>query len=351
MKGVRTGVDRIGVTYCDTFAVGTGFLVEDDYLATAAHVVQGAAGITVAVDEQIVTATIVGMNVDEDVALLRADRPLTGHKFAFSDEDPPEATEVTALGYPQGEKFTSTTGRINALNVQHGPVFNGVGHIIQTNTVLNGGNSGGPLLTLEGNVAGIVRSTRVSSLAYGRGYKQSFDGTNYVSSGSFAKKLVGDWLEKPSPVELETCSAAALPTDNQIDVRVDTPDERAMQVAQSLLIHAQAINGGAYELAFQMFTPDAQSNTNGVANWSEGMGTSYWHSIDIAAITDAGPGIVSANVSMTTTQDPEWSFDGLQGCSIWHMRYTMVWVGVAWQIQLAQSTADPDPCRTGPAYT
>ena len=166
---------------------------------------------------------------------------------------------------------------------------------------------------------------------------------------SFAKKLVDDWLEQPSPVELKTCSDAALPTDNQIDVKVDTPDERAMQVAQSLLIHAQAINGGAYDLAFQMFTPDAQTETKGVAHWSEGMGTSYWHSIDIAAITDAGPGIVSANVSMTTTQDPEWSFDGLQGCSIWHMRYTMVWVGVAWQIQLAQSTADPDPCRTGPA--
>ena len=347
VKENKTGVARISVTVCDNVGVGSGFLVDETHIATAAHVVTGAAGITVGVNGQVVTATIVGMDENEDVALLKTDTPLTGHQFTFTAEDPAEGTEVGVLGYPLGENFTFDSGRINGLNRQNGPGFKGVGHILQTNTVINGGNSGGPLVTLDGNVVGIVRSTRIGFFNNGELVKHDFEGTNYVNSGAFAKTLVEAWLESPAPVPLEICDATALPTNNQISVKVDTPDERGMQVAQSLLIHAQAINGGAYGLAYLVFTPQARLQQKGVALWSQEMNTSYWHSIEISDITSTGNGSITANVSFNSTQDAEKGPDG-QSCSIWHMQYSMVWATVWWEISEAKATMPAEPCPAGP---
>lgn len=347
VKDIKTGVARIGVASCNGAGVGSGFLVDNTHVATAAHVVEGAAGITIGVNGQVVTATIVGISEAEDLALLKTDSPVMGHLFAFADQDPPEGTEVGVLGYPLGENFTFDTGRINGLNRQNGPVFNGVGHILQTNTVINGGNSGGPLVTADGDVVGLVMSTRTGIIHNGTVYEAAIEGTNYVNSGAFAKTLVNAWRKSPSPVPLESCTAVALPTDNQISVTVDTPDERGMQVAQSLLLHAQAINGGAYELAFNGFTPEGQQKQKAVELWSADMNTSYWHSLQISDITNKTNGTIAANVSFTTTQSADKG-PNRQTCSIWHMQYTMVWSSVLWKISEAKATMPTDPCPSGP---
>jgi len=342
-KTGQTGVGRIAVTGCDYAGVGTGFLVDSTHLVTAAHVVEGAAGITVAVNGQVVTATISGLNPSEDVALIKTDEPVTGHNFTFAPTDPPIGTEVGVLGFPLGENFTFATGRISGLNRQDGPVFNGVGHITQTDTSINPGNSGGPLVTLSGDVVGIVNSKRVAILDSSGDPVDSVEGTNYVVSGAFAKTLIEAWMTRPAPVPLVTCDANALPTANQISVTVDTADERGVQVAQSLLIHAQAINGGAYDLAYSVFTPQAQADQGGITQWSADMGTSYWHSIDVSAITSIAGGGVSANVNFRTSQDSSRGPGG-QTCSIWHMRYTMVWEQVMWEIDKAVAALPSDPC-------
>jgi len=343
----RTGVARIAVTSCQSAGAGTGFLVDDTHIVTAAHVIVGAAGITIGVNGQVVTATVEGINVAEDVALLKIDQPVTGHHFEFAAEDPPEGTEVSVLGYPLGENFASDSGHISGLNRQYSPVFNGIGHITQTDTAINGGNSGGPLVTMDGKVVGIVKSTRIGTLDNGVVTRRDIQSTNYVVSGKFAKTLVDAWLAASPSTPLATCTANALPTNNQIAVTVDTPDERGMQVAQSLLIHGQAINGGAYDLAYRMFTPAAQQEQGGIATWSQGMDTSYWQAIDIGNIASTAPGTITANVSLQTTQSAAKGPDG-QTCSIWHMQYTMVWASVWWEISEATSTMPTDPCPAGP---
>lgn len=340
----RTGVARISTTGCYFTAVGTGFLVDNYHVATAAHVVEEAAGITIGVNGQVVTATIVGVNEDEDVALLRTDAPVDGYQFDFVSQDPSEGTEVGVLGYPQGEGFTTDTGTITGLNRQNTPGFDGVGHIIQTSVTINGGNSGGPLITLDGDVVGVVRSTRAGVVNNGTVQPKVFERTNYVSSGASAAKLVQGWKQSPEPVTFETCNGSAVPTDNRIDITVDTPDERAIQVAQSLLIHAQAINGGAYSVAYNVFTPEAMDQQGGWELWSQDMDTSYWHSITIGDIRSTGNGTITANASFQTTQNAAASQGRMQSCSIWHMKYTMVWASVWWEISKADETMPTERC-------
>ncbi|WP_104088274.1 S1C family serine protease [Arthrobacter sp. GMC3] len=340
----RSGVARIAVTGCDSAGVGTGFLVDQRHVVTAAHVPEGAAGITVGVFGQVVTATIVGLNATEDVALLETDQPLMGHTFEFATEDPPAATEVGVLGYPLGENFTFNAGRISGLDRQNLPGSNGQGHFIQTDTPINPGNSGGPLVTIDGKVVGIVNSIRTGVFNNGTVIRQTIQGTNYAVSGAFANTLVHRWLSNPEPVPLVTCSSNALPTDNQVAVQFGTGDERAIQVAQSLLIYAQAINGGAYDLAYHVFTPEAQAEQGGIDHWSQGMSTSYWHDIGIIDITNSDTGAVTAYVDLQTTQDAAYGPDRQQTCSNWHMAYTMVWAQVLWEIAKATPTRPADPC-------
>lgn len=343
-REIKPGVARISVTGCEFASVGTGFLIDQTHVATAAHVVENAAGITIAVNGQVVTATIVGTNGDEDLALLRTDGPVTGHHFTFADEDPVEGTDVGVLGYPQGEGYSTDNGTITGLDRQNGPVFNGVGHFLQTSVTINGGNSGGPLVTLDGDVVGIISSKRTAVVDNGQAHKEFFERTNYASSGAVAGSLVRAWQQKPEPVQLVRCNNSGVPTNNQIVVTVDTPDERGIQVAQSLLIHAQAINGGAYDMAYHVFTPEAQYEQGGAAYWSTDMKSVYWHSIDIADIRSTGPGSIIANVSFKTTQDASQSLGGSQTCSIWHMQYTMIWASVWWEISAATPTTPTEPC-------
>ncbi|MDD0858620.1 serine protease [Arthrobacter alpinus] len=335
---------RVSVTGCDFASVGSGFQVDDTHIVTAAHVVEGVAGITVGINGQVVTATIQGMNKAEDVALLETAAPITGHNFTFAVEDPPEGTSIGVLGFPQGENFTAVTGAISALNVQNGPAFDGTGHILQTAAAINGGNSGGPVVSIDGNVVGIVRSTRTGVLANGQVYKQSFQGTNYVSSGASAAKVVASWWQTPAPVSLARCDNTGVATNNQITVKVETPDERGIQVAQSLLIHGQAINSGAYQMAYNIFTPLAQAEQHGYLEWSKDLDTSYWQRIDIASIASTGDGSIVANASLRTSQDPAQSVDGLQSCTVWHMKYTMEWSIAWWEISNVDTTAPAEPC-------
>lgn len=341
---LKPGVARISVIGCDFSTVGSGFQIDETHVATAAHVVEGAAGITIAVNGQVVTATIVGVNKDDDLALLETSVPVAGYYFSFAEEDPSEGTEVSVLGFPQGENYTTDRGFINGLNIQNGPVFNGRGHILQTSVTINGGNSGGPLVTLDGNVVGVVRSSRVGVVDNGDVFLQFFERTNYVNSGAVAGQLMSSWQAAPQPVAMARCEDTGVATNNQIAVTVDTPDERGTQVAQSLLIHGQAINSGAYELAYHVFTPQARIDQEGSKHWSQAMDTTYWEAIDVSDIQSTSNGIITANARLRTIQDPSHSYDGTQSCSLWNMEYTLEWASYWWEISAARAITSPKPC-------
>ena len=131
---------------------GTGFVADPaGYILTNAHVVEGATSVTVVLDGGFRTSgKVVARDPDRDIALVKIDRgqqPIL--RFATGVRI---GEEVVALGYPFGtvglENMTISTGVVSALQS-----FGGINYV-QTDAAINFGNSGGPLLDMDGASGG-----------------------------------------------------------------------------------------------------------------------------------------------------------------------------------------------------
>jgi serine protease Do len=150
-------------------ATGTGVIVDPEgYIITNAHVVQGAQRIKVvlpppAVDSplelqpihagQILEAKLVGTHKQSDLALLKIEATHLPSVSLRSDVRVHQGELVFAIGTPEGLRNTVTMGVVSSLARQldaDNPMV-----YIQTDASLNPGNSGGPLVDIDGNVIGI----------------------------------------------------------------------------------------------------------------------------------------------------------------------------------------------------
>jgi serine protease Do len=150
-------------------AIGTGIIVDPDgYIVTNAHVVEGAQRIKVilpapAADSplelqpiqagQILEAKLLGTHKQSDLALLKVDATHLPTVSLRSDVRVHQGELVFAIGTPEGLRNTVTMGVVSSLARQLDPDNPMV--YIQTDAALNPGNSGGPLVDIDGNVIGI----------------------------------------------------------------------------------------------------------------------------------------------------------------------------------------------------
>lgn len=137
---------------------GSGFILsEDGYIATNAHVVGGMTELSVTLyDGSIFPAELVGADTVSDLAVLKIDlQGLIPVEFGDSDELFVGDT-VVAIGDPLGIELrgTMTDGIVSAIN-RDLQVDGRTMTLLQTNAALNDGNSGGPLINLQGQVVGI----------------------------------------------------------------------------------------------------------------------------------------------------------------------------------------------------
>ncbi|NMH91741.1 PDZ domain-containing protein [Pseudonocardia bannensis] len=188
-------------------AEGSGVVLSaDGAVLTNNHVVAGAAGpITVTLaDGGQHTATVVGTSPSYDLAVIKLQNAsnLTPATLGRS-QDVQVGQQVVAIGSPQGLSGTVTTGIVSALNrtvsVQgedgSGIVYNG----LQTDAPINQGNSGGPLVNLEGQVVGInsaIATARQGAGSIGLGFAIPVDQARRVaqeimSSGRATKPVLG----------------------------------------------------------------------------------------------------------------------------------------------------------------
>ncbi len=136
--------------------VGSGVIIErDGQVLTNAHVVDGAASLSVTLDsKEKVPARIVGLDTVLDLALLRLETTAALATARLGDSATLKVgEEVVVIGNPIGLDQTMTRGIVSALN----RVLPGVSDqpMIQTDAPINPGNSGGPLFDRCGNVVGI----------------------------------------------------------------------------------------------------------------------------------------------------------------------------------------------------
>jgi serine protease Do len=145
-------------------SAGSGFLVhESGYIVTNAHVVFRAAELEVlSSDGKRRTARIVSEDPRHDLALLKieAEGDLPFVPLGRSD-DLMVGETVIAIGNPLGYQNSVSTGVVSAtgrdLRFRNDVVYR---NLIQTDAAINRGNSGGPLLNIDGEVIGINTAIR-----------------------------------------------------------------------------------------------------------------------------------------------------------------------------------------------
>ncbi|MFQ6034678.1 MAG: Do family serine endopeptidase [Sedimentisphaerales bacterium] len=137
-------------------ARGSGFIISSDgYILTNNHLVGEAERVTVKLaDDREFTAEIIGTDRESDVAVIKIDADNL-HTLELGDSDALEVGEwVIAIGNPFGLSHTVTAGIVSAKGRSNIGVAE-FEDFIQTDAAINFGNSGGPLLNLDGKVVGI----------------------------------------------------------------------------------------------------------------------------------------------------------------------------------------------------
>lgn len=165
--GMEEFFERFGEDFFDRFfdgpeppgplrGLGSGFVIDPEgYVVTNAHVIENASEIEVVFDEgPRLPAEVVGTDERTDLALLRVEpeQPLPALEWGDSAEAQ-IGDWVMAIGNPFGLGASVTTGVVSARarDIQAGPYDD----FIQTDAAINQGNSGGPLLGMNGRVVGV----------------------------------------------------------------------------------------------------------------------------------------------------------------------------------------------------
>ena len=151
---------------------GSGvILTEDGYIATCAHVVDGAKSVKVTLnDDTSYDATIVGTDSKNDIAIIKIDAKDLTPAVVGDSETLTVGSEVIAIGNPLGElRGTATAGIISATN-RTIEVEGQAMTLIQTDAAISPGNSGGGLFDATGKLIGIVNAKVSDSRAEGLGF-------------------------------------------------------------------------------------------------------------------------------------------------------------------------------------
>jgi serine protease Do len=179
---------------------GSGIIISSDgYIVTNNHVVEGANKVTVSLsDGRTFEATVVGTDAQTDLAVVKIDASNLSYLHFLNNSlkqlsvlDPVVAVG-NALALPGGPTWTagviSNLGR--SIEEENGVVLN---DIIQTDTAINAGNSGGPLLDTAGQVIGI--NVAIASNAENIGFAISTDTAIPVVESLIAKgKVARPWF-------------------------------------------------------------------------------------------------------------------------------------------------------------
>src|SRR5881394_569736 len=133
--------------------VGSGVVIErDGQVLTNAHVVDGAASLSVTLDSGTkVPARVIGLDSMLDLALIRIETTSPPPTASLGDSSTLRVgDEVAAIGNPIGLEQTMTRGIVSGLN----RILPGLAEqpLIQTDAPINPGNSGGPLVDRCGQV-------------------------------------------------------------------------------------------------------------------------------------------------------------------------------------------------------
>jgi S1-C subfamily serine protease len=185
-----------GANGCGSGVEGTGFFYAPGRLMTNAHVVAGVTRPEVEVDGSTVVASVVLYDPDLDIAVLSV--PDSGVPPLSFDTEAQPRDSIAVLGYPEDGPYDVETGRIRAEQRLRSPDIYGDGTVIRQvfslRALIRPGNSGGPIVTSAGEVAGLVFAASVSD-----------KDTGYALTAAQLAESAEAGTSRTSPVDTGTC--------------------------------------------------------------------------------------------------------------------------------------------------
>lgn len=216
------------------FSQGTGWVFDaDGHLVTNQHVVDGGETVRVQFREgEWREAELVGADVYSDLAVLAPeDPPAYAEALSLVESEPPVGTEVLAIGSPFGLGGSASAGIISGVDrslpsVNDFTIADGV----QTDAALNPGNSGGPLVTLSGDVVGVVTQARGDNVGFAiSAALLSRVVPSLIESGDYDHPFMGVRIRPVTPL-LAEANDLAEPRGVYVDqVMPDGPSDGVLQ--------------------------------------------------------------------------------------------------------------------------
>ena len=243
-----------GVEKRESGALGSGFVVsEDGYIVTNNHVVSNADEIFVKFsDGREYKTKLIGTSPEVDIAVLKIEANEKFKPLEFSDSDKIEIGQWSiAFGNPMGLNDSMTVGVISAAG-RSSLGIEEIENFIQTDAAINQGNSGGPLIDINGKVIGVntaILSTSGGSVGLGFAIPSNLASVvkdSIIATGKFEKPYIGVYLNN---LDSEKIKALNIKSTNGVliaKVVEDGPAARAGIQANDVIV---AVNGKAVNSA------------------------------------------------------------------------------------------------------
>lgn len=182
--------------------LGSGFMISDNQIITAAHVVQVAEKVNIQfLDGEIIPAKVISSFNNADIALLELIWPRKNAIIVkLGDSNQAKiGSKVFVVGAPFGLGHSLSSGYVSGIikeNKDNNPFT--ISEYIQTDAAINTGNSGGPMFNMQGEVIGIVSNILSNS--------GGFQGIGFATSSNLAKNLLFEKNRFWSGIEIEAVS-------------------------------------------------------------------------------------------------------------------------------------------------
>jgi hypothetical protein len=209
-------------------AQGSGYVFSGDGIViTNYHVIRGAKSLNIRVpgSEPYRVDSVLGYEIDHDVAALQVSGSSLPALSTETIEEPKVGDRVVAIGAPLGLESTVSEGIVSALRDA------GTMHIIQTTASISPGSSGGPLLNEYGKVIGLTTSTVLNG--------QSI---NFVVSARHISEL----LSRRQPISLAEMLNQTQVSQPLMSSTIVVPARRAMQLPFTVIGQQGAVLEGTY---------------------------------------------------------------------------------------------------------
>ncbi|HEX3869189.1 MAG TPA: trypsin-like peptidase domain-containing protein [Pirellulales bacterium] len=213
---------------------GSGIIIDKaGYILTNNHVIENARTIVVKLADgrEISDVKVVGYDVYTDLAVLKIRAPdLIAASWGSSD-DLEVGDWVLAVGNPYGLDRTVTSGILSAKERHAIDENNAYQDFLQTDAAVNPGNSGGPLLNIQGEVVGITtaivgRAYQGISFAIPSHIAQNVY-THLIENGKVPRGYLGVGLQELTP---DLAQKLSIPDTNGVlitGVQKGSPAEKA----------------------------------------------------------------------------------------------------------------------------